>query len=928
MTASVGPSTPIRRKLIEVSLPLEAINTEASLRKRKAPGGYPTSIHRWWAQRPIAACRAVLFASLIDDPSSDPDHFPTLKAQDDERQRLFEIIKELVKWEHSTDARILAAARAEIARSVGSQPPPLMDPFCGAGSIPLEAQRLGLAVRASDLNPVAVLITKSLVEIPANFRGQMPVHPELRRGVGGTGTWQGASGLADDVRRYGSWMRDEAHRRIGHLFPAVPLPDDRSGAETDVIAWLWARTVRCPNPACGARMPLVKSFALSTKKGRERWALPVIDRNARSVRFEISAAPPIAPKGTVDRRGARCIVCDTVVPLDHIKAEGVGGRMSTQLLAIVADGQGGRLYLPPNPVQLEAAASAEPSWRPEGEIAKRMTGGNCTPYGLTTWGDIFTDRQLVVLSTLSDLVSEARARVLVDATGAVADPVGYADAIATYLAFVVSRVADYGNSLASWRPKDSAMRALFARQAVPMVWDFAEGSPFGHSSSGINECVAVVARTLEHLAPDAPAVVTQADATESVDVPPSIVSTDPPYYDNIGYADLADFFYVWLRRSLSSVYPNLFLTLLTPKADELVATPYRFGGSKAKADEHFEEGLRSAFRRIRANASPDVPVTVYYAFKQAESDGDTEAVGPAIASTGWETMLEGLLGAGFSIGGTWPMRTEGDNRQVGVGTNALASSIVLVCRPRPDDARITDRRGFMGALKAELPEALRALQHGNIAPVDLAQAAIGPGMAIFSRYGKIVEPDGAPMTVRTALGIINSVLNEVLSDQEDEFDADTRWAVTWFEEYGHRDGKFGDAEVLSKAKNTGINALRAAGILVDGAGRVRLKRRDELDASWDPTSDKRLTVWEVCQYLIRSLDEGGESTAAELVRRVGGLADTARDLAYRLYSICERKKWADEALGYNALVSAWPEITRLAASAPGTESPRQTQLFS
>jgi putative DNA methylase len=394
-----------------------------------------------------------------------------------------------------------------------------------------------------------------------------------------------------------------------------------------------------------------------------------------------------------------------------------------------------------------------------------------------------------------------------------------------------------------------------------------------------------------------------------------LISTDPPYYDNIGYADLSDFFYVWLRRSLHAIHPDLFRTVLTPKTEELIATPYRFGGDKRKAESHFETGLGRAFGRLREVTGQDLPVTIYYAFKQAESDGEADGT---VASTGWETMLEGLLSAGFTIDGTWPMRSE---------LNALASSIVLVCRPRSTNAGITDRRGFLAALRSELPDAVRTLQHGNIAPVDLAQAAIGPGMAVFSRYAKVVEPDGSPMAVRTALGVINTVLADVLTEQEDEFDNDTRWAVIWFEQNRHADGRFGDAEVLSKAKNTGVNALRAAGILVDGAGKVRLKKRDELDDSWDPTSDKRLTVWEVTQHLIRALDEGGEPAAADLVRKVGGLADTARDLAYRLYAVCERKKWAEEALGYNALVTAWPEITRLAASTPGNEGPQQTRLF-
>lgn len=919
-------TAPIRRKLIEVALPLEAINTAAEHEKSVPRRGHPATLHLWWARRPLAACRAVLFASLVDDPSSDPERFPTLKAQEDERRRLFGIIEELVQWENSTNERVLEAARAEILRSTGGTPPPLLDPFCGGGSIPLEAQRLGLIAHASDLNPVAVLITKALIEIPPKFAGLPPVHPAARRGVGATGTWTGASGLAEDVRRYGAWMRDEAQRRIGHLYPRVRLSREQGGGEATVIAWLWARTVTCPNPACGARMPLVRSFVLSTKKGKEARVEPIVDRAARTVQFEIRSGPGKPAEAPKVGRGAtfRCLVCEQVAPDEHIKAEGRAGRMDAQLMAIVAEGARNRTYVAPTPGQDAIARSAVPTWGPEEELADDPRALWTVNYGLTRFRDLFTARQLVALATFSDLVGEARERVRRDASATGdRDPAAYADAVATYLAFSISKLADWSSALCSWIPQLQGVGHVFKRQALPMMWDFVEINPLGDSVGNFLNHVEWVSTSLDTAATRISGSAHQADVSSLSTEQRAVVSTDPPYYDNIGYADLSDFFYVWLRRSLASVYPELFGTVLTPKADELVATPYRFGGDKKKAEQHFESGLGDAFNRIRAIADPTVPVTIYYAFKQAESDDEGD--GAAVASTGWETMLEALLAAGFAIDGTWPMRTERGARSISVGKNALASSIVLVCRPRASDAGITDRRGFLASLKADLPEALRTLQHGNIAPVDLAQAAIGPGMAVFSRYARVVEPDGSPMTVRAALGIINGVLAEVLSEQEDEFDNDTRWAVTWFEQNGHRDGKFGDAEVLSKAKDTGVNALRAAGILLDGAGKVRLKRRDELDASWDPMTDKRLTVWEVTQHLIRALDEGGEAAAADLVRRVGGLADTARDLAYRLYAICERRKWADEALGYNKLVTSWPEITRLAAST--SDQPRQETLF-
>ena len=432
------------------------------------------------------------------------------------------------------------------------------------------------------------------------------------------------------------------------------------------------------------------------------------------------------------------------------------------------------------------------------------------------------------------------------------------------------------------------------------------------------EWIAKVCRQL----PSGSGLAKQLDAAAAANgVENPIISTDPPYYDNIGYADLSDFFYVWLRRASRQTYPDLFSTLLTPKTPELVATPYRFGGDKRAAQRHFETGLQAAFGRMKEAHNDEYPMTVFYAFKQAEAEAD------GVASTGWETMLQGLLAAGFGITGTWPMRTERGARSVAIGSAALASSVVLVCRPRPDDAVLATRKEFTAALRAELPDALRHLQQGAIAPVDLAQASIGPGMAVFSHYSKVIEADGEPMRVRTALALINEALDELLAEQEADFDPDTRWCVAWFEQYGMGAGPFGVAETLSKAKNTSISGLVDAGVLRSAAGKVRLIERDDLAEAWDPSSDTRLTVWEVTQHLIRRLEQGGEQSAADLLRQVGGLAEPARELAYRLFQICDRKKWAGEALGYNALAAAWLEITRLAsADAGGPVSPVQEGL--
>lgn len=802
----------------------------------------------------------------------------------------------------------------------------MLDPFSGGGSIPLEAQRLGLEAHGSDLNPVAVLITKALIEIPPRFSDLPPVHPDARRGVGGSGTWKGATGLAEDVRRYGAWMRDEAERRIGHLYPKVRLPKEQGGGDATVIAWLWARTVICPNPACGARMPLVRSFALSTKKGKEAWVEPVIDHTAKSVRFAVRTGRGTPPDGTVSRQGARCIVCHSAVPFDHVRAEGRAGRMGAQLMAVVAEGARQRVYIDPADEHEVAARSAAPEWGPEEELFDWPGRINVVRYGLTRFRDLFTSRQLMALTTFSDLVGIARQQVSRDAANSNdRDATAYADAVATYLAFAVDRGADYWSTIATWVSSGAFVAHTFGRQAIPMAWDFAEAAPLADAPGDWNGAVDWIARAIDNIPSKGKGVASQRDATAEMRLGRvALVSTDPPYYDNIGYADLSDFFYVWLRRSLREVHPDLFATVLTPKTPELIATPYRHDGDRRRAERHFEEGLGRAFMRMRETAHPDYPVTIYYAFKQTDEseEGDTRST----ASTGWETMLAGLLDAGFLINGTWPIRSE---RTQGLksGMNALASSIVLVCRARKDDASVTDRKGLLAALRAELPRSLRELQHGNIAPVDLQQAAIGPGMAVFSRYAKVVESDGSPMTVRTALAIINQILGEVLSGQDDEFDADTRWAITWFEQRQFKEGPSGEAIQLCTSKNTSLDGLVASGLITAVAGKVALIPRDRLDPAWDPTTDRRLRVWELTQHLVKAKLEQGDEAAAVLVAKIGGLADTARDLAYRLFAIADAKGWSQEALGYDALVKAWPEIKRLAqgVAAAGT-GPTQAGL--
>jgi putative DNA methylase len=891
------------RKLIEVALPVAAIN-DTSVREKPIGRGHPQTLHQWWARRPLAACRAVLFASLVDDPSSHPERFPTEADQEAERDRLFDLIERLVPWENSNDRSVLDEAWSEIERSCGPEVPKVIDPFAGGGSIPLEAQRLGLSVDASDLNPVAVLINKAMVELPPKFSGRQPVHPDLQANVH-IQSWTGPQGLAADVRAYARWMNQEARARIGKLYPDVAVRGSRSAERATVITWLWARTVTCPNPACKSTMPLLNSFAVSRKCGREAWLRAKPDRASRSVRFVVETGPGCPPEGTVNRRGATCLVCHTTVPLAEVRKAAKAGDLGSQLLCTVAEGQRNRLYIDADNEQVVAADVDAPLNVPDGDLSHNPRAITTPNYGITRHSQLFTNRQLQAMTTFADLVGEARERVLADG-----GDVEYADAIATYLTLGIGRLANRCSSQSFWDAVGEKVQQVFARNALPMIWTYAEANPFSSSSGNFTDHIGYLVDALVRFPARGDAWVRQLDAAGEADREKGIVCTDPPYYDNIPYADLSDFFYVWHRRCLQKIYPDLYSTLLVPKAQELIAEPARQGSWEAAA-EFFETGLRHAFTNMLVAQDERFPMTVFYAFKQEETDDD----GGGHVSTGWETMLQGLLDSGAMITGTWPIRTERSGGLRELGRAALASSIVLVCRRRPQGSSLATRKEFLSALKTELPEALLRLQHGNIAPVDLAQASIGPGMAVFSRYAKVVEADGRAMTVRSALTLINQVLDEILTAQEGDFDTETRWALAWFEEQGLDPGPFGKAETLSKAKNTAVNALVHAGILNASANRVRLLAREELSASWDPATDDRLTVWEVTQHLIQTLLTGGEIAAADLLRRVGGLGETARELAYRLYVLCDRKKWASEALAYNALVVAWPEITRLAGAA-------------
>lgn len=907
-----------RRKLIEVALPLEAINREAA-REKSIRHGHPSTLHLWWARRPLAAARAVLFAQLVDDPDSRPEAEAISDSNERaawvsaERTRLFRLIEELVKWENSMNERVLAEARVEIMRSTDGNPPAILDPFAGGGTIPLEAQRLGLEAHASDLNPVAVLINKALIEIPPKFAGSPPVFPGAAESK--MGKWPRATGLAEDVRQYGQWMRDEAERRIGHLYPKATLPD---GSEATVIAWIWARTVTCPNPACGISMPLVRSWWLGKKKGKEAYIVPKVV--AGEVRYTIGHDPKRGPSkdddGTMSgRRGATCVSCGASAGMEYIKAEGQAGRLGAQLTATVGEGKRQRIYMVPSGAHIQAAMVDRPGQVPNQELGYDPRNLWTPAYGLTRFADLFTNRQLVALTTFSDLVVEARHHVLKDAilsgrsegTRLVeggSEAAAYADGIATYLAFIVSRLTDYMSTITTWasNPQMEILRNVFARQSLPMAWDFAEGNPFADSSGTLSIMTRAVTKVLDLLPCGTAPVVSQADAADVLG-DNSVISTDPPYYDNIGYSDLSDFFYVWLRCTLRDVYPRLLSTLLVPKAEELVANPYRHQG-RVGAQRFFEAGFRDVFARARDDARDDIPITVYYAFKQLESDESGEA------STGWETLLQGMVGGGWRITGTWPIRSERSGRMISVGNNALASAIVLALRPRSDDAPVTDRRGFVADLRDSLPEKLRELQQGSIAPVDLPQAAIGPGMAVFSRYAKVVEADGSTMSVRSALQAINQILGEVLSEQEGNFDSGTRWCVKWFESNGFDQGPYGDAETLASAYNTSVKGLDRSGALTSSGGKVQLFSPDRLPAGYDPRADDHITLWEVVMHLAKALGEGGIDAAGSMMLRASMRIDldAAKELAYLVFSIANDKKWSTVAQLFNLLAASWADV--------------------
>lgn len=922
------------KKLIEVALPLEKINEESG-REKSIRHGHPSTLHMWWARRPLAAARAVIWSSLIDDPSSHPERFPTEESQKLERQRLFRILEDLVAWENSNDEGILAAAKDEIMKATSGNPPALLDPFSGGGAIPLEAHRLGLQTYAHDLNPVAVMINKSMIEIPPRFSGISPVNPDARINTISQ-TWSRAQGLANDVRYYGSWMKNEAKKKLDHMYPKAKIQSSKGSSEATVIAWIWARTAKCPNPACGCTMPLASSFVLSKKKGKENWVKPIPDGD--HVRFEVQAGPcPKEYESFKTGRGAtfKCPICGEITTDNYIKQEGKAHKLGTQLMAIVAEGKNGRIYLSPNDEHAIAAQVEKPENTPTGKLPENPRWFSPPAFGMDRYEDLFSPRQLTILTTYSALVKQAQIKAESDAiaAGMKNDHIplnnggcgarAYGEAVGVYLAFAIDKLTNYSCSLCTWlnQPKNEIVGNAFGRQALPMVWDYAESNPFSNGGGTLTQQIEYICKVLDICIPAGVdnCHVEQQNAQDNCGLSNIMVSTDPPYYDNIGYADLSDFFYVWMRQSLKETYPELFGTMLVPKTEELIATPYRHDGSAEKAKAFFEDGMLETFKQIYQYSDENIPVTVYYAYKQSETDANNST-----ASSGWETMLAAIVKAGFAITGTWPMRTERAGRVISNGTNALASSIILVCRKRSEDAPQTTRRNLVNILRRELRPALKKLQDSNIAPVDLAQSAIGPGMGVFSRYRRVLEADGSVMTVRSALQLINEEVDLYFNEQVGSMDAASRFCVDLYTQYAYNNIKYGEAEILANAKSTSIPMMAAHGVLYAKAGVVHLMERADLPEKVDTDESN---IWMLTQQLTRAMAKGGVEACAQIVYDLfGSNAESAKDLAYRLYTIAERKGWTEEAYAYNALVVAWPDIQSRAAALKA-ETPEQLTLF-
>lgn len=903
-----------KRKLIEVALPLEAINV-ASFAEKNRKVGKPQNLHQWWSRKPVTAARAMLIAQLVDDPSCHPETFPTEEDVRAERARLHSLIERSVEWEEVVrpTPQFLADLRAVLPDVT------ITDPFVGGGSLALAAAQLGVNSASSDLNPVAVALSRALVDVPTRFLNRDPVNPGARDAQ--FPLRSGTAGLVADVEAYGQWMLAEARARLGQHYPPI---EGRT-----VLAWVWARQVLCPNPACQIQVPLVSKWTLAKKRGKEVVMVPrvVHEPAARGgSRFEFTISKDrrdLLTRGTMSgRTGTECLNCGTAISVAHVRSEAMAGRMSLTLTAIAADGGRTREYFAPTAEHKAAAQVERPMDSISGAISTNPRWFSPPLYGLTDFSDLFTDRQLLAVTTFSDLVGEARKNVYADALASglpEGEPltqggdgaVAYSEAIALYLALAVSRLANWSNNQCSWESTGEVSQQMYSGQAMGMAWDVSEANVLGDGNSGsFLACLRNIVSPLKLASLRGQHRVVMADA-RNAPIAGLVVATDPPYFDNIDYSDLSDFFYVWQRRMLGGVFPELYGTILVPKGEELVANAYRSGGNDAAAND-FLDGFRGVFAHFRESVASEFPVVVYYASKQAESLGQ--------GNSRWSTILQAMVDEGWSVVRTWPIRTENVSRRVAIGTNSMSTSSVLVLRPRPAQAPQVSMQTFLADLRVHLAEALTDLEQSGVAPVDMQQAAIGPGIEVFSRFSAVLEADGRPMSVAAALVRINDVLDELLNEQEGDFDAPTRFALQWYRHRGYESGLFGDADDLARGRNTSVDEMEREGILEKRAGHVRLFRAEDLPANYDVAKDSRTSDWEALHHLIRVLERDGIAHAGAFLQVAMGRpdgaidADLVKELAHLLFRIAEGNGWTKDALSFNNLVTSWPEILDAARS--------------
>jgi putative DNA methylase len=874
-----GSQNPGRRKLIEVALPLTAISAASKADKDRKTGTV-RSVHKWFAPMPGPAIRALVLASVLDD-SEDPQA----------RLKDLSLIESMVPADGGAPREEdLRRVRARLRQQ--DELPTIIDPFCGGGSTLVESQRLGLAAIGSDLNPVPTLISKILAELVPQFRDQSPLAPDSGR----LPVLDTYGGVLHDLQYYAKLIQERVYKAVASAYP--PGTDS-------FVAWLWCRTVPCPNPACGRTAPLYGLTHLSKLKRDYAYLVPQVTEHGVVHRVATGPGVPQPPSKQAGKSRFICLACTTPFDQRYIRQQAQQGKMGLQLLADVRAVDGRRVYSADTPA---AGGFGSPGMVEIPLVGKAAM--NVGLYGISTLAGLFTSRQAATLESFAAEIGRVQEDI-----AAAGGSSAYVSVLQGLLSLALGKLAQSNCALVRWRidSRSGSAKAepAFGTQAVPMLWDFAETNPFGASVGSWMlqvDGVAAAVRTLPKSGPPASVSLAAAQDMAPGREAHALLITDPPYFDQIQYADISDFFYYFHRAALREAFPALYGTVTTPKSVELVANPWRHGGDADAARDHFVVGFQQALASLSKTTDPDLPKVVVYAAAQDEH-GDDRA-----PSTAWESLLEAIVLAGLMVVATWPIFATGTTRQIGQGANALASYVVLVLRPRPEEAETVNRRAFLAALAAELPAALASLRHVAIPPMDLPQATIGPGMAVFTRYRQVMEPNGRSMSVGTALALINQVLDEVLTEQEGDFDSDTRFCLKWFSQYGWEEASSGTADSLARAANTSVAALDRGGVFRARAGRARLLAPAELSAGWDPVSDLRTSVWEGVVRIAQALEALGADEAARLMsaarQRID--LDAARELTYLLYSICEKRGWTQTAALFNGLGTSWSDLSAVA----------------